>query len=104
MSRDDPESCFEAARRHYTLKLTCWHCQGVSIVHPAAIWWHFHRRGIPDTFVEVKRYAKCRSCLTERKVKIGGPKVELCQDEVTASYLPLPSEAAWKRELERKRR
>ena len=104
MTRADPDTCFEAARRHYTLKLTCWRCKGVQIVHPAAVWWHFHRRGIPDTFVELARHAKCLDCRRTRRQIISGPKVELCREEVTSHLLTMPSEGEWSRELERRRR
>lgn len=69
---------------------------------PAAIWWHFHRKGIPNTFLEIKRYAKCVDCSKKRNEEIVYSTIELCEQEVTSSHLPLLSQAEWKRESERK--
>lgn len=41
--------------------------------------------GPADHLIEVKRYGWCVPCRTERKMKIGGPHLELTRDPPTAS-------------------
>ena len=64
-------SIFEAARLGWQIKLTCWKCGHVRILHAAALWLKMSMKGAPDDLKEVKRYAKCQPCRKERKVKIG---------------------------------
>lgn len=103
-ARDDPDDCFEAARRHYTLRFTCWACGHESVLHPAALWWRLHSQGRPDTFRILRQRAACTPCRERRSQKITNPIITLVRDEVTSDHLPLPSQAEWKRELERRRR
>ena len=106
MSESPPNvtSIFEAARLGWNIKLTCWKCGHVRVLHAAALWFKMSRRGAPDHLIEVKRYAWCVPCLTERNMKIGGPKVELTRDDLTGDPLPLPSERQWKEGMKWQRR
>ena len=70
---DDPDDCFEAARRGYTIRLTCWACGHQSVLHAAALWWHVHKKGRPDTFRILRQNARCRPCEEKRRQIITNP-------------------------------
>ena len=97
-------SIFEAARLGWNIKLTCWSCGHVRVLHATALWLKLSLKGKPDHLMEVHRYGRCVPCLTERQVKIGGPKVELTHEALTGDPLPLPSEREWKEGLKWQRR
>lgn len=97
-------SIFEAARLGWNVKLTCWNCGHVRILHAASLWLKAWMKGWPDDLKEVKRYGKCVPCLTERRMKIGGPKLELVRDAPTGEPMTLPTERQWKEGLRWQRR
>ena len=70
----------------------------------AWLWLKLSLKGAPDQLQEVTRYAKCVPCLTDRKVKIGGPSLELTRDPPTGDPLPLPTERQWKDRMRWQRR
>lgn len=90
------ESIFEAARLGWNVRLTCWNCGHVRVLHAAALWLRLSLRGKPDHLIEVTRYARCMPCLAERNMKIGGPRLELTRDPPDGASLPLPSQRQWK--------
>ena len=94
---------FDAAVRGHTIKLTCWSCGHVRILHAHALWWMFHGRGWPDRFKDLQSRCVCVPCRTERNVIIRNPKLELVHEEITGDPLPLPPLGEWKRELGRRR-
>lgn len=94
---------FDAAVRHYAIKLTCIKCQRVTIYNPHALWWLFHRHGWADRFRDVQRRCVCVMCLHRRGIKVRYPKLDLVSEEPTDTSLPMPTELDWKRELRRRR-
>ena len=90
------ESIFEAARLGWNVRLTCWKCGHVRVLHAAALWLRLSLRGRPDRLIEVKRYARCVPCLAERNMKIGGPRLDLTRDPPDGEAQPLPSQRQWK--------
>lgn len=94
---------FDAAARGYSIKLTCWSCSHVRILHGHGLWWLFDQRGWLDNFKAVRWRLVCGPCLRERNQKIRNPKLELVHEEITGDPLPLPSESEWKRALRRHR-
>lgn len=93
---------FDAGRQHKNVKLTCWSCGHVSILHAAALWWLCERKGWPDTFQSVLTHAKCVPCLTKRNQIIRNPRIELTDAGQTVE-LPMPSELTWKQAVRRSR-
>ena len=98
------DSIFEAARLGWNVKLTCWNCGHVRILHAAALWLKAWKKGWPDDLREVKRYGKCMPCLTGRNVKIGGPRLELTREAITGAPMTLPDDQQWKAGLRWQRR
>jgi len=96
-------SIFEAARLGWNLKVTCWRCGHVRVLHAAAVWLRLSVRGRPDHVTEVKRYGKCMTCLKERREIITGPKVELVRDKADAEWLPMPNDRQLKDGMKRMR-
>lgn len=96
-------SIFEAARLGWNLKITCWQCGHVRVLHSAAVWLRLSMRGRPDHLVEVKRYGKCMTCLKERREVIKSPKVELVRDTPDAEWLPMPNDRQLKDGMKRQR-
>jgi hypothetical protein len=107
---DSPEpppkltSIFEAARLGWNVKLTCWSCGHVRVLHAAALWLRLSMMGKPDHLQEISRYGKCLPCLNERLVKIRSPNLELTREPLTGDPLPLPSEREWKQGVRGMRR
>ena len=97
-------SIFEAARLGWNVKLTCWNCGHVRVLHAAALWLKLSLKGAPDHLTEVKRYGKCVPCHEERALKIGGPQVELTREDPTGEPMTLPTERQWKDGLKWQRR
>jgi hypothetical protein len=98
------KSIFEAARLGWNIKLTCWNCGHVRVLHAASLWLKLSLKGAPDHLQEVSRYGKCLPCYTERNVKIGGPRLELTRDPPTGDPMTLPTERQRKQGLRRKPR
>lgn len=94
---------FDAAVRQYAIKLTCWACQHITIRHAHALWWHFERKGWPNSFKELRKRCVCVPCRKERNQIIRNPRLELVHEEVAVEPLPLPSQDEWKRALRRHR-
>lgn len=94
---------FDAAVRQYSIKLTCWSCGHVRILHGHALWWLFERKGWRSNFKDVRWRLVCGPCLRERNEKIRNPQLELVHEEITGDPLPLPSQDEWKRALRRHR-
>jgi hypothetical protein len=88
---------FDAAVRHYTIKLTCTRCRHQRIFDPHALWYHFHKRGRPDWLPDVREKCRCTSCGARR------PTLDLVREPPTDETLPMPSETVWKKELRRRR-
>jgi hypothetical protein len=105
-SPEPPEitSLFEAARLGWNVRLTCWSCGHVRILHAASLWLKLSLKGWPDHVREVQRYGKCVPCLTERNEKIGSPRLELTRDPPTGDPLPLPTERQWREGMRWQRR
>ncbi|MFC7499098.1 hypothetical protein ACFQRC_07670 [Enterovirga sp. GCM10030262] len=97
-------SIFEAARLGWNVKLTCWKCGHVRILHAASLWLKLSLKGATDDLREVSRYGKCVACLTERNMKIGGPKLELVRDAPTGEQMALPTGRQGKEGLRGRRR
>jgi hypothetical protein len=93
---------WDAAVRHYSIKLTC-RCGHVRILHGVGLWWLFERQGWSDSFYEVRRRALCTSCLRERSRMARNPALDLVHEEITGEPLPLPSDREWKKALARHR-
>ena len=98
------KSIFEAARLGWNVRLTCWNCGHVRVLHAAALWLKLSMKGRPDHLQEVARYAKCVPCSTELRMIIRCPKLELTRDPPTGDPLPLPTERQWKDRLKWQRR
>ncbi len=94
---------FDAAVRGYAIKLTCWRCGHVRILHAHALWWKFQRRGWPERFREVQRRAVCMPCHDGAGMIIRNPALTLVHEPPTGDPLPLPPEHEWRRELRRRR-
>jgi hypothetical protein len=94
---------FDAAVRQYSIKLTCWACQHVSLRHAHALWWHFQRKGWPDSFKELQKRCVCVPCREQRNQIIRNPKLDLVHEEIVDEPLPLPSQEQWKHALRRHR-
>lgn len=88
---------FDAAVRHYAVKLTCTRCRHQRIFDPHALWYHFHRRGRPDWLPDVREKCRCTACGARR------PTLDLVHELPTDETLPMPSETVWKQELRRRR-
>ena len=94
---------WDAAVRHYSIKLTCRVCGHVRILHGVGLWWLYERRGWPDGFAEVTRRSVCIPCRSERRRVVRNPAFELVHEEITGEPLPLPSVSEWKKALARHR-
>jgi hypothetical protein len=94
---------FDAAVRHYSIKLTCGRCSRVTIYHAAALWWLFEQKGWADRFSDVQKRCLCLMCFHRGRIKVRFPTLELTRDPPTDTSLPMPTELDWKRELRRKR-
>jgi hypothetical protein len=88
---------FDAAVRHYALKLTCRGCRRQRIFPTAAVWWRFKTRGLADWITDVPKRFRCKDCGRR------APSLELVKEEANDSSLPFPSDRDWKRELRRRR-
>lgn len=88
---------FDAGAQHYSIKLACRGCRRERILHAAAVWWHFKRKGLSPMLRDVPGKFRCSNCGRR------GPRMDLVQDEHNDNSLPLPSEAEWKREVRRRR-
>ena len=88
---------FDAAAQGYTLKLVCRGCGRSKVIHAAAAWRHFDRKGWSPWLRDVAARFRCRVCDHR------SPALELSHDEPTDTSLPLPDHYAWKRELSRRR-
>jgi hypothetical protein len=97
-----PPNLSEAARLHYTVKLTCKVCGHFHVFDPHALWWLFERRYWDNRIREIGRRFYCARCLTKgKKVKL--PKAELVKEEPTGPQPPMPDEDVWRRHLKRQR-
>jgi hypothetical protein len=97
-----PHNLFEAARRHYTIRITCKACKHTRVFDAHALWWLFQRRHWDGYLNQVGRHFFCLKCLSAgKKVKL--PRVEPVKDEPDGPQPPMPSEGDWKREIRRVR-
>lgn len=94
---------WDAATHHYSIRLTCRRCGHSRVLHAAALWWLFHRKGWAARFRDVRRRMFCAMCWARRHERLHGPDLDLVRDEPTDTSIPLPSELDWKRELRRRR-
>ena len=94
---------FDAAVRGYSIKLTCWSCGHVRILHAHALWWKFHKRGWPERFKDLQSRCVCVACRDGRRTIIRNPTLDLVHEEITGEPLPLPPQSEWRRELGRRR-
>jgi hypothetical protein len=97
-----PHNLFEAARKHYTIKLTCKVCGHWHIFDAHALWFLFERRYWDGHLRQVGRRFWCVQCMKlGKKVKL--PKVEPVKDDPTGPQPPMPDEGHWRQELRRRR-
>ena len=94
---------FDAAVRGYSIRLTCWRCGHVRVLHAHALWWKFHQRGWPERLPDLRSRCLCVPCYKERFQIIRNPRLELVHEEISGEPLPLPPAHEWKKELGRRR-
>lgn len=87
----EPQSIFEAAARHRTVRIICPRCQRWKTFDPHGLWWLFHRKGWNDRFDRITARFRCTNC-RGRIVR-----VELSTDYPTGDQPPLPPYSEWKR-------
>jgi len=92
---------FDAAVRHYNLRITCSRCDHAEVYHAAALWKMFESRDWNDDLRVLAGRFYCPRCRQTRGVKVR-PKVELV-DEPETMRKPLPDDADWKRAISRRR-
>ena len=94
---------FEAAAWHYAVKPVCGRCSHNALFHPHSLWWHFQKRGWDDNLRSALARFWCRKC-AERIGKRIRPRVLELERETEAMNLVLlemPSEAEWKKAVNR---
>ncbi len=97
-----PPSLSEAARLHYTIKVTCKVCGHSHVFDPHALWWLFERRYWDGRLNQIGRRLYCVRCLPRGK-KVKQPKIEIVKEEPTGRQPPMPDEELWRRHLKRQR-
>jgi hypothetical protein len=92
---------FEAAAWHKAVQPMCSGCPHSAIFHPHALWWYFRKRGWNDNLRKARAKFWCRKC-GERVGKRIRPRVlELVPETDDMIRLQMPSEAEWKKAVNR---
>jgi hypothetical protein len=92
---------FEAAAWHYAVRPVCSRCPHAASFHPHALWWHFHKRGWDDGLWQARARFWCRKC-GERIGQHVRPRVlELVKEQDDDVKLEMPSQAEWKKAVNR---
>jgi hypothetical protein len=86
---------FEAAAWHYNIKARCSRCGHTSVLNRYAVWWRFERRDWDMRLRYAARRFRCLRCGT------AAAKLEPVRIDPTTQHLPVPSEADWKRAVNR---
>ena len=94
---------FDVAARGRNVRLTCGACGHAAVLSGMALWWLFQRRGWLDDFKDVRRRSVCQACLRRHRRQVRNPALAFVEAPPTATELPLPSSADWRREMRRRR-
>ena len=92
---------FEAAAFHMAVKPVCSRCQHSATFHPHALWWHFSKRGWNDNLSVARERFWCRQCGARIGRRIRPGLLELVKETEEMICLEMPSQAEWKRAVNR---
>lgn len=93
---------YDAAVRHYGVRLTCDHCRRSAVFQVAALWLLFNRNGWNDRLEKVQDRFCCALCWQRRRVKVR-PSMTFCEDQPTDTRFPMPTKGEWAHEARRRR-
>ena len=92
---------FEAAAWHYAIQPVCSQCPHSAIFHPHALWWHFRKRGWDERLGAARARFWCRKCGERMGQRVRPRLLELVRETEDMICLEMPSEAEWKRAVNR---
>lgn len=107
MARYDSEggrvasTIFEAAAWHYAVKPMCGRCPHSAIFHPHALWWHFSKRGWDDNLHTARARFWCRRCAARIGKRVRPGQLALVAETENMICLEMPSQAEWKKAVNR---
>ncbi len=88
---------WDVAAHHKSVRLTCRTCRHERVLHGAALWTLFEKKGWLDWLRDVPIKLRCAQCGAKR------PELTVTEDDPTGEALPLPSHSEWKRAASRRR-
>ena len=94
-------SLFDAAVRHYNVRVICPRCAHSEVLHSAAMWKMFEGRNWDDDLRNVPARLYCSRCWQTYSTK-SRPNATLVEVAETVP-LPFPTDAEWKRAISRRR-
>ena len=92
---------FEAAAWHYAVRPVCSRCTHAASFHPHALWWHFHKKGWDDDLRDARKRFWCRKCGERIGQRVRPRLLELVQEQDDDVKLAMPSQAEWKKAVNR---
>lgn len=92
---------WDVGAHHANLKVTCSRCGHWKVIHAAALWCLFQKKGWSSHLSEFSTRLCCGVCWQTHQMKVR-PRWEIVEDEA-GDDLPLPSEREWKVEAKRRR-
>jgi len=92
---------FEAAAWHRAIKPLCSRCPHSAIFHPHALWWHFSKRGWDDNLRAARARFWCRRCGQQIGQRIRPRMLEVVPETEDMILLEMPSQAEWKKAVNR---
>ncbi|MCW3847351.1 hypothetical protein OF829_08865 [Sphingomonas sp. LB-2] len=86
----------DLALRFWNVRLSCQRCGHQRVLHGAALWKLFDRKGWRDDVQSAARRFHCAYC-RKQDGSLVRPRLDKTKDPPTGAVLPLPSDAEWKK-------
>ena len=96
-----PTTIFEAAAWHKAIKPLCSRCPHSAIFHPHSLWWWFSRRGWNDDLRDATKRFWCRQCAAQIGRRVRPRMLDVVAETEDMICLPMPSQADWKKAVNR---